>query len=172
MFLFRFVQMHRNRRTQDRCDTAVNKRQICDWSELEQSPHRKRVCPTIALLLFTKHVTMPSYHGKMLDLMWFSPICILYFWTFWVLPAMLHPQCLDFKPPFRPLRELELCIMYKEFGCCDYQKDQELMTKYYHIIDSFDYNGYINCAGFVLELLCQVSMHGQRLFGFIRNISN
>lgn len=84
---------------------------------------------------------------------------------------MLHPQCLDFKPPFRPLRELEFCVMYKEFGCCDYQKDQQLMTKYYQIMDNFDYHGYANCAGFVLELLCQVGMHGQRSLGFVQNVS-
>lgn len=69
---------------------------------------------------------------------------------------MSHPQCLDFKPPFRPARELELCVMYTHFGCCDYQKDQELLAKYYQIMDHFDYDGYSRCAGFVLELLCQV----------------
>lgn len=85
---------------------------------------------------------------------------------------MLHPQCLDFKPPFRPLRELEFCVMYKEFGCCDYQKDQDLMTKYYRIMDNFDYHGYANCAGYVLELLCQVGVHGQRSLGLnVQNVS-
>lgn len=84
---------------------------------------------------------------------------------------MLHPQCLDFKPPFRPLRELEFCVMYKEFGCCDYQKDQELMAKYYQIMDNFDYYGYANCASFVVELLCQVGMHGQRSLGSVHSVS-
>uniref|UniRef100_A0A1A8P746 HHIP-like 1 n=1 Tax=Nothobranchius rachovii TaxID=451742 RepID=A0A1A8P746_9TELE len=70
-------------------------------------------------------------------------------------PAELHPQCLDFKPPFRPLRELDFCVMYREFGCCDYQKDQELMARYYRITGNFNERGYANCAGFVLELLCQ-----------------
>ncbi|XP_047466112.1 HHIP-like protein 1 isoform X2 [Mugil cephalus] len=45
--------------------------------------------------------------------------------------------------------------MYKDFGCCDYQKDQELLAKYYKIMDNRDSNEYMNCAGFVLELLCQ-----------------
>lgn len=70
-------------------------------------------------------------------------------------PARSHPQCLDFKPPFRPLRELDFCIMYKDFGCCDLQKDQELMAKYYRIMNQFDYDSYASCAGFVQELLCQ-----------------
>lgn len=51
--------------------------------------------------------------------------------------------------------------MYKEFGCCDYQKDQELLSKYYQIMDNFDYNGYSNCAGYVMELLCQVGMRAK-----------
>uniref|UniRef100_A0A3P8SEP0 HHIP like 1 n=1 Tax=Amphiprion percula TaxID=161767 RepID=A0A3P8SEP0_AMPPE len=86
---------------------------------------------------------------------WSPPMCILYFMVILLPPVMLHPQCLDFKPPFRPRRDLEFCVMYKEFGCCDYEKDQELMTKYYQIMDNFDYHGYANCASFVLELLCQ-----------------
>uniref|UniRef100_G3Q9Q0 HHIP-like 1 n=1 Tax=Gasterosteus aculeatus TaxID=69293 RepID=G3Q9Q0_GASAC len=45
--------------------------------------------------------------------------------------------------------------MYKEFGCCDYQRDQELMANYYHVMGGSDYSGYVRCAGFVLELLCQ-----------------
>uniref|UniRef100_A0A3Q0SDH6 HHIP like 1 n=1 Tax=Amphilophus citrinellus TaxID=61819 RepID=A0A3Q0SDH6_AMPCI len=91
--------------------------------------------------------------GFFISLPWFSSI--LCFLTLNLTSVMLHPQCLDFKPPFRPQRELEFCVMYKEFGCCDYQKDQELMAKYYKIVDNFDYYGYANCAGFVLELLCQ-----------------
>lgn len=85
------------------------------------------------------------------------------FCSLWLLlPAGLaHPQCLDFKPPFRPAQQLELCVMYAEFGCCDRQKDQELLRRYYHITDNFDQHGYSRCAGMVLELLCQVG-RGQR----------
>ncbi|KAK7904476.1 hypothetical protein WMY93_017083 [Mugilogobius chulae] len=85
----------------------------------------------------------------------FRPAVFAFFLVLWVSPALLHPQCLDFKPPFRPLRELEFCVMYKDFGCCDFQKDQELMAKYYRIMNGFDYNSFASCAGFVQELLCQ-----------------
>nr|XP_020471363.1 HHIP-like protein 1 [Monopterus albus] len=98
---------------------------------------------------------MPRCYGKVPCRLWLSPIGILYLSTFWVAPVMLHPQCLDFKPPFRPRRELEYCVMYKEFGCCDYDKDQELMTRFYEIMNNVDYYGYATCAGFVMELLCQ-----------------
>uniref|UniRef100_A0A674NCW4 HHIP like 1 n=1 Tax=Takifugu rubripes TaxID=31033 RepID=A0A674NCW4_TAKRU len=84
-----------------------------------------------------------------------SRACIFYLLSLHLPAGMFHPQCLDFKPPFRPMKELELCVMYKDFGCCDYQKDQELLLKFYHVMEHFDYNGYSNCAGYVLELLCQ-----------------
>lgn len=81
-------------------------------------------------------------------------VCCL--WTLWVAPALQHPQCLDFKPPFRPLRELSFCVMYKDFGCCDTHRDQQLMDKYYLILDQLDASRFADCAGFVFELLCQV----------------
>ncbi|KAK5885788.1 hypothetical protein CesoFtcFv8_016888 [Champsocephalus esox] len=87
-----------------------------------------------------------------LGVLWALTVCVL---VLCVAPAAPHPQCLDFKPPFRPLRELQFCIMYKEFGCCDFEKDQQLRAKYYRIMDNFDYYGYANCAGFVLEMICQ-----------------
>lgn len=89
---------------------------------------------------------------------WLPQACVLYWLSLLLPPGMSHPQCLDFKPPFRPTRELELCVMYSEFGCCDYQKDQELLQKYYQVTDSLDYDGFSSCAGFVLELLCQVGL--------------
>lgn len=56
------------------------------------------------------------------------------------------------------MRELQFCVMYKQFGCCDHQRDQELMSKYYRIMDHFDSEGFETCAGYVLDLLCQVGM--------------
>uniref|UniRef100_A0A3Q2PZI9 HHIP like 1 n=1 Tax=Fundulus heteroclitus TaxID=8078 RepID=A0A3Q2PZI9_FUNHE len=79
-------------------------------------------------------------------------VCILFLA---VTPAALHPQCLDFKPPFRPQTELEFCVMYQEFGCCDRQKDQDLMARYYRIMENFNQQGFESCAGFLMELLCQ-----------------
>ncbi|XP_017290303.1 HHIP-like protein 1 [Kryptolebias marmoratus] len=79
-------------------------------------------------------------------------LCVL---ALHVAPAEPHPQCLDFKPPFRPLRDLQLCVMYNEFGCCDHQKDQELLARFYRVMGNLDERGYADCAGLVLELLCQ-----------------
>ncbi|KAG9268901.1 HHIP-like protein 1 [Astyanax mexicanus] len=73
----------------------------------------------------------------------------------WAAPVLLHPQCLDFKPPFQPQQELQFCVMYTRFGCCDYARDQELMSRFYKIMDNFDYYGYANCAGYVQDLICQ-----------------
>ncbi|KAM6973075.1 HHIP-like protein 1 [Aplochiton taeniatus] len=95
------------------------------------------------------------YHWRVLGRVWHSPLIRLYFLTVLVAPVFLHPQCLDFKPPFRPHQELQFCAMYKQFGCCDYTRDQELMAKFYQIMDPLDSYSYANCAGYVHELLCQ-----------------
>ncbi|XP_030299362.1 HHIP-like protein 1 [Sparus aurata] len=94
-------------------------------------------------------------YGKVPGRLWLLPMTVWYFAAVWIAPVTLHPQCLDFKPPFRPQRELDFCVMYREFGCCDFQKDQELMRKFYQIMDHFDDYGYERCAGFVSDLLCQ-----------------
>ncbi|XP_052009021.1 HHIP-like protein 1 isoform X2 [Xyrauchen texanus] len=84
-----------------------------------------------------------------------SLFILFYLLEFWIAPVFLHPQCLDFKPPFQPEQELQFCQMYKYLGCCGYARDQELMAKYYRITDNFDYYVYSNCAAYVQDLLCQ-----------------
>ncbi|XP_051503211.1 HHIP-like protein 1 [Myxocyprinus asiaticus] len=95
------------------------------------------------------------YFCDVLGRIWQSPFILFYLLAFWIAPVFLHPQCLDFKPPFQPEQELQFCQMYKHLGCCDYARDQELMAKYYRIMDNFDYYGYSNCAAYVQDLLCQ-----------------
>lgn len=123
-----------------------------------------RFCTT-----FSSMISASTMQRRCGNFLWLSPLVVLYFLTAHVPTVMLHPQCLDFKPPFRPMRELEFCVMYKEFGCCDYQRDQELMAKYYQIMDRFDYSGFESCAGYVLDLLCQVGMRTKvaALVGYI-----
>lgn len=145
-------------------------------SERKQKKSRSRVhtgrcyCRYLFSMLATLAV-MQRFYDNIPTWLGLSSIGILHFFILCLTPVMLHPQCLDFKPPFRPLRELEFCTMYKDFGCCDYQKDQELLTKYYQIMDNLDSQEYISCAGFVLELLCQVSVHGQRSLGIVQMFS-
>ncbi|KAJ8409130.1 hypothetical protein AAFF_G00241510 [Aldrovandia affinis] len=45
--------------------------------------------------------------------------------------------------------------MYKDFGCCDSAKDQELKSKFYRIMDNFDHQEYANCASHVHNIICQ-----------------
>lgn len=124
-------------------------RRVWDESKVHRKPHLRNPVPSA-----------PQSTPKMLrpdrKFWWLCQAGVLYFLSLHLPDGMSHPQCLDFKPPFRPTRELELCVMYTDFGCCDYQKDQELLAKYYQIVDNLDYDGYSRCAGFVLELLCQV----------------
>ncbi|XP_029531716.1 HHIP-like protein 1 isoform X1 [Oncorhynchus nerka] len=95
------------------------------------------------------------YCCDLLGRVWHSRIIRLYLLAFFIAPVFLHPQCLDFKPPFKPQDDLQFCAMYRNFGCCDSAKDKELMAKFYKIMDNFDYYGYASCAGYVQDLLCQ-----------------
>lgn len=80
------------------------------------------------------------------------PFCIL-------LPCVLplvsgHPQCLDFKPPFRPPHGLAFCTRYASLGCCESAKDAEIRSRFYRVMDNVDYSLYHTCAGFVQDILC------------------
>ncbi|XP_053553454.1 HHIP-like protein 1 [Bombina bombina] len=73
----------------------------------------------------------------------------------WLGTVTSHPQCLDFKPPFRPSQELTFCVQYKDFGCCDAARDTEIMDTFYKVMRHFDQSGYETCAGYVQDILCQ-----------------
>ncbi|KAJ3590886.1 hypothetical protein NHX12_008834, partial [Muraenolepis orangiensis] len=66
-----------------------------------------------------------------------------------------HPQCLDYKPPFEPRPPLVFCKEYSKFGCCDLEQDTEISTRFYTVMDFFDYSGFATCGKFIRSLLCQ-----------------
>ncbi|XP_073205722.1 HHIP-like protein 1 isoform X2 [Lepidochelys kempii] len=66
-----------------------------------------------------------------------------------------HPQCLDFKPPFRPPQPLDFCVQYSDFGCCDVEQDRALMKRYYSLSGRLAQTDYAACASHLQDLLCQ-----------------
>uniref|UniRef100_A0A8C6NIQ0 Si:ch211-136a13.1 n=1 Tax=Nothobranchius furzeri TaxID=105023 RepID=A0A8C6NIQ0_NOTFU len=66
-----------------------------------------------------------------------------------------HPQCLDYKPPFEPQHPLVFCKEYTKFGCCDLQKDEEISSRFYSIMDNFDQSGFSTCGKYIRSILCQ-----------------
>ncbi|KAM6273777.1 HHIP-like protein 1 [Porphyrio hochstetteri] len=70
-------------------------------------------------------------------------------------PARPHPQCLDFKPPFRPPRALVFCRRYADFGCCDPRRDRALLQRFYRLSARLDGPSYTACSGHLQDLLCQ-----------------
>ncbi|XP_030069523.1 HHIP-like protein 1 isoform X2 [Microcaecilia unicolor] len=66
-----------------------------------------------------------------------------------------HPQCLDFKPPFRPPSELLFCVQYKDFGCCDSTRDRDLLARYHDVLARLDPHSQETCASHVQDILCQ-----------------
>ncbi|KAI2572732.1 HHIP like 1 [Homo sapiens] len=73
----------------------------------------------------------------------------------WVLGAAAHPQCLDFRPPFRPTQPLRLCAQYSDFGCCDEGRDAELTRRFWALASRVDAAEWAACAGYARDLLCQ-----------------
>ncbi|XP_030643243.1 HHIP-like protein 2 [Chanos chanos] len=66
-----------------------------------------------------------------------------------------HPQCLDYRPPFKPLYHLEFCNHYEKFGCCDQKTDNIIAERYWDIMDLLDDQGYERCADLVKDIMCQ-----------------
>ncbi|XP_053728921.1 HHIP-like protein 1 isoform X2 [Synchiropus splendidus] len=66
-----------------------------------------------------------------------------------------HPQCLDYKPPFEPREPLVFCKEYSKFGCCDLDKDNEISSRFYGIMDHFDHSGFFTCGKYIRSILCQ-----------------
>lgn len=71
--------------------------------------------------------------------------------------AAAHPQCLDFRPPFRPPQPLSFCEQYSAFGCCTAEQDAELARRFRALETRMDAGVWATCAGYALDLLCQVS---------------
>ncbi|XP_055969682.1 HHIP-like protein 1 [Sorex fumeus] len=71
------------------------------------------------------------------------------------LGAAGHPQCLDFRPPFRPPRPLRFCAQYSAFGCCTPERDEALAGRFGALAARVDAAQWAACAGYALDLLCQ-----------------
>ncbi|XP_068110896.1 HHIP-like protein 1 [Hyperolius riggenbachi] len=83
---------------------------------------------------------------------WLLPLAVLL-----LRPGCLlsHPQCLDFKPPFRPPQPLSFCVQYRDFGCCDPARDREITDTFYRVLANVEPAGYELCAAHVQDILCQ-----------------
>ncbi|XP_023575408.1 HHIP-like protein 1 [Octodon degus] len=69
--------------------------------------------------------------------------------------AAAHPQCLDFRPPFRPPGPLRFCAQYSAFGCCAPEQDAALARRFGALAARVDAALWAACAGYALDLLCQ-----------------
>lgn len=81
------------------------------------------------------------------------------------LGAAAHPQCLDFRPPFRPPQPLRFCAQYSAFGCCAPEHDAALARRFGALAARVDAAIWAECAGYALDLLCQVSGRAGRAPG-------
>lgn len=75
-----------------------------------------------------------------------------------------HPQCLDFKPPFKPPWHLEFCRQYEQFGCCDQRTDNMIAERYWDIIEQLEAAGHELCTDMLKEIMCQVNKFSYFVF--------
>ncbi|XP_036005790.1 HHIP-like protein 1 isoform X2 [Fundulus heteroclitus] len=101
--------------------------------------HQKDLVPKKIL----QHSVLPKLHPLVL-------LLLLQTWR-----VCCHPQCLDYKPPFGPQQPLVFCKEYAKFGCCDLQKDEEISSRFYSIMENFDHSGYAACGKYIRSILCQ-----------------
>ncbi|XP_037534405.1 HHIP-like protein 1 [Nematolebias whitei] len=93
------------------------------------------------------YISWPILFSKLLPL-----VLLLLFQARW---GCCHPQCLDYKPPFGPQQPLVFCKEYTKFGCCDLNKDEEISSRFYTIMDNFDHLGFTTCGKYIRSILCQ-----------------
>ena len=66
-----------------------------------------------------------------------------------------HPQCLDFRPPFKSSERLKFCVTYGEYGCCDSGTDEALSLNYKHILDrAKNSRSDESCLHLIKDLIC------------------
>lgn len=83
-------------------------------------------------------------------------IIIIYF--YYLRHTVAHPQCLDYRPPFKPPYHLEFCRHYEKFGCCDQKTDNNIATRYWDIMDLIGEEEYAVCGDLVKDIMCQVCL--------------
>nr|DBA20796.1 TPA: hypothetical protein GDO54_017539 [Pyxicephalus adspersus] len=89
---------------------------------------------------------------------------VLSLWLFLVLHTCVvigHPQCLDYKPPFQPLKPLTFCTAYSSFGCCDTAQDRAIADKFRYITEFLDNTGVNVCGEYLRNILCQRRHNGK-----------
>ena len=81
-----------------------------------------------------------------------------------------HPQCLDFRPPFKPI-EIRFCNEYSQYSCCTFSKDKYLEREYQYITRSF--YGNKTCFGSVKDMLClECNPYAAHVFDIETQVSN
>ena len=67
---------------------------------------------------------------------------------------IFHPQCLDYRAPFKPRKSLSFCSNYSSYSCCTVTKDNYIKSDYRYALDHQSQNLIESCGGFVKQLVC------------------
>ncbi|ESO83493.1 hypothetical protein LOTGIDRAFT_133340 [Lottia gigantea] len=77
-----------------------------------------------------------------------------------------HPQCLDFKPPFKPKTNHDFCNQYSNFGCCSKSKDDNIQNTFNSLRSLVSEGTWNKCQGTLKDLMCQeCSPYAAHIYG-------
>ncbi|XP_032221702.1 HHIP-like protein 2 isoform X2 [Nematostella vectensis] len=65
-----------------------------------------------------------------------------------------HPQCLDYRPPFKAREGLAFCSQYNAFGCCTRGQDSKISRRYQNLVTKFKLHARVKCAKLLAQVLC------------------
>ena len=79
--------------------------------------------------------------------------------------AQSHPQCLDFRAPFKVAKQLSFCPQnYSEYGCCTVDRDQGISNVYKRLVTRFSLDSKPKCANLVKTVLASNVINMQPIF--------
>lgn len=82
-------------------------------------------------------------------------ICLFSLACFFIRPLFAHPQCLDFRPPWKSNPPLTFCTQYADFGCCTAEEDTEIYHQYVREMIAFpDHRTAAHCVGYMYHYRC------------------
>ncbi|CAL1540967.1 unnamed protein product [Lymnaea stagnalis] len=98
---------------------------------------------------------MWSYHSRMTLIQNNSHLAIAALLSLALVSVTGHPQCLDFRAPFKPDAPLIFCSDYSHVGCCSSKDDDRLNEEYDYIASQVNQSEWGGCSRMIKEILCQ-----------------
>ena len=108
---------------------------------------------TVRLLLTTEQ-TKTSPRTDSINMTFLAAVRVPFLVTVICLLVDGHPQCLDYRAPFRSSQRLRFCSQYSAFGCCTATKDSQIEQTFRAVQAKFRLQSRPTCKRLLKEVLC------------------